>query len=81
MKLESTQDLNHDKTLGFVKIEEKGKAQQTTVSTKTLAKAVKFLADLENLGFETVTLTVENDQPLVIGGKVLGIGIAPRIDP
>jgi len=70
-------DVTEDRLVGFVKITKLGKAQQTTVQTKLLAKVTKFLADLEKMGFEYVTVTVSKDKALIIGGKEMGIGIAP----
>ena len=76
LKVEGT-DLSPDRTVGFVKIVELGKAQQVTVRTALMAKVTKFLAQLEKMGFEYVTVTVQKDKPLILGGKNIGIGIAP----
>lgn len=79
MEIEGS-DLNTERVLGFVKITDKGDAQQVTVSTKLLAKIAKFLESMEKMGFENVTVTVEKDRPLILGGKEMGIGIAPVIE-
>jgi hypothetical protein len=70
-------DLNSDRVMGFVRITKLGKAQQVTVSTKLLGKVTKFLAELEKMGFENVTVTVQNGKAIILGGKEIGIGISP----
>lgn len=66
------------RNIGFVKITSKGKAQQVRINIEWLSKVAKFLATLKDVGFESVVVTVQEGQPLIIGGKEIGIGIAPR---
>jgi len=84
MKLEQMKTeeayMTSEHMIGFVKIEDLGDAQQVKVSTNLLAKVVRLLASLEKTGFEEIIITVEKDQPIVFGGKNIGIAIAPRVD-
>jgi len=73
---EMTGKINRDLTVGFVKIKDLGDAQQTTVSLRTLMHIGRLCEVLEKLGFETVTITVEKDRPMLIGKKDIGIVIA-----
>jgi len=67
---------NADSTVGFVKITDKENAQQVTINLKQLTQIGRLSAILEKLGFDTVTITVENNNPLLIGKKDIGIAIA-----
>jgi len=73
-------DITEDRVIGFVHITNKGKAQQVTVNIKLLSKATKFLESLANMGFEKVTVTVQDNKPLILGGKQIGLGIAPTME-
>lgn len=77
---ETTGKMNEDRTVTFVKLVDRENAQSTTLSLKDL----KYIGDLANvlskLGYETVTITVEDDQPILVGKKDIGILVAPRID-
>ena len=78
MQLEGYDSITSDRTIAFLKIAKLGKAQQVRVNIDWLAKVTKFLATLKDMGFDSVVITVQNGLPLVIGGKTIGIGIAPR---
>lgn len=81
MKFEQTGQIgmNVEHTMGFVAITELGNAQQVTVSVERLMHIGRLAEVLGKLGFEDITVTVETDMPIVLGGKSSGIGIAPVI--
>jgi len=68
------------KTTAFAQITDLEKAQQVKVSTELLEGVLKVITNLKKMGYEEVFLAVEKDMPLVIGGKTVGIAIAPRIE-
>jgi hypothetical protein len=70
---------SEDLTTGFVRIAKKGKAQQTIIEIERFKELSKILGALYNLGIKEVVVTVENDSPLVIGSKTIGLAIAPRV--
>jgi len=76
MKLEG-KDINPNSTSGFVRIIKLDKAQQITLDINLFSKLVKLVKDLKDLGFSEITLTVEANQPLIIGGKKIGLALAP----
>lgn len=71
---------NKSMSVAFVKITKLEKAQQTTISLKELMHIGRLCEVLEKLGFETVTITVEKDMPLLIGKRNIGIAISARED-
>jgi hypothetical protein len=73
-------DLADNNTVGFVRIIDLGDAQQVTVDTTRLARTISFLQSMQKMGFDHVTITVQKNKPLIIGGKQIGVGIAPAID-
>ena len=75
LTLEAT-DMSINRDVGFVKVTNLGKAQQTTIDANKLIQITKLLSNLEKMGFAEVTLTVQKGKPLIIGGKVIGIAIA-----
>lgn len=77
MTFEGT-EVTPDRTIGFLRITNKGKAQQVRINIEWLSKVAKFLATLKDVGFDSVVVTVQEGKPLIIGGKEIGIGIAPR---
>ena len=80
MKL-SGYDLNStDRSTGFVKIEDLGNAQQVTVDTDRLGRVVAFLKTMREMGFEQTVITVQKGQPLILGGKNIGVGIAIMLE-
>uniref|UniRef100_A0A6M3X651 Uncharacterized protein n=1 Tax=viral metagenome TaxID=1070528 RepID=A0A6M3X651_9ZZZZ len=68
--------MNDDRNIAFVKIKDKENAQQVTINLKQLTQIGRLSAILEKLGFDTVTITVENNNPLLIGKKDIGIAIS-----
>ena len=79
MKLEG-KDFTPDVLKGFVKILKLENAQQVTLDTKQFVKLLKLAKDLKEIGFEEITITVETNQPLIIGGKNIGIALVPLIE-
>jgi len=75
--LEGKDFLSEDNIIGFVSIKQLGNAQQVRVDTKRFAKIAKFLGSLSDMGFPVVIITVQNKKPVVFGGKITGIAIAP----
>jgi hypothetical protein len=71
-------EMTSGREMGFVRITQKGNAQQVRINIDWLAKVAKFLATLKDVGFDSVVLTVQEGKPLIIGGKEIGIGIAPK---
>jgi hypothetical protein len=71
-------EMTSSRNIGFCRITNKGKAQQVRINIDWLAKVAKFLATLKDVGFDSVVLTVQEGKPLIIGGKEIGIGIAPK---
>ena len=80
MKLSKVQSMNRAQTVGFVEIKDLGDAQQVTIEAEKMAKIGKLIETLVKLGYEKITITVEKDNPLIIGGKSVGIAIAPIIE-
>jgi len=78
MKLQAG-EFSTDRLKGFVKILKLENAQQVTLDSEQLIKLLKLAKDLKEIDFEEITLTVEKDQPIVIGGKTFGIALAPLI--
>jgi hypothetical protein len=78
MKLEAP-DVSDDVYVGFAKIVSLDNAQQVTVDSEKLAKLLKLITQLRTLGFSVVTITVEKGNPIVIGGKTMGIALATTI--
>jgi len=68
--------MNDDRNIAFTRITDKENAQQVTINLKQLTQIGRLSAILEKLGFDTVTITVENNNPLLIGKKDIGILIA-----
>ena len=68
--------MNDYRNIAFVKIKDKENAQQVTINLKQLTQIGRLSAILEKLGFDTVTITVENNNPLLIGKKDIGIAIS-----
>ena len=79
MELEA-KDYTSDKLKGFVKILKLENAQQVTLDSDQLTKLLKLAKDLKEIGFEEITITVEANQPLIIGGKNIGIALVPLIE-
>lgn len=81
MKFEQTGQvgMSADHTMGFITITELENAQQVTVSVRKMMHMGRLAEVLEKLGFEDITITVETNNPLILGGKSSGIGIAPVI--
>ena len=71
------ESVNAESTLGFVKIEKLGGAQQVTLATKYVKSMLKIVEALCELGWNEVVFTVANGQPIVIGSKGVGIAVAP----
>ncbi len=65
---------------GFVVIEDLENAQQVTVDAKKLAVMLRIVQQLEKLGFDKITITVENNNPIVIGGRRIGIALVPTLE-
>lgn len=65
-----------DKMMGFVSITDLEDAQQVTVSVKTLMHMGRLSEVLEKLGFEEIVITVEKNNPIILGGDTSGIGVA-----
>jgi len=82
MKLETPDKTETDPTriTGFVKIAKLENAQQATFNIEYLEQLLKTVTTLKNAGFETLTITLETDSPLVIGGKNIGLALSPRIN-
>ena len=68
-----------DITTGFVVIEDLENAQQVCVDAQKLITVLRIVQQLAKLGFEDIIITVEKNNPLIIGGKQIGIGIAPKV--
>lgn len=64
---------------GIVKIVNVGKAQQVTLGIDYLKGLLDVVTMLEAQGYTEVTLTVQSDHPIIVGGKKYGFAIAPRI--
>lgn len=71
-------EVTSDRAIGFLRITQKGNAQQVRVNIEWFAKIARFLSTLKDVGFESVVVTVQEGKPLIIGNKEIGIGIAPR---
>lgn len=80
MKLKTAGILNLSQTAGFVTIEDKGNAQQATFNIEPLKELSNILRTLERLGFNKITLTLEDDNPLIIGTKTIGIALAGIVE-
>jgi len=78
MKIKSSK-ISPDRTTGFVVIEDLENAQQVCIDGQKLINVLKIVQQLVKLGFEDIIITVENDNPIVIGGKRMGIGIAQKV--
>jgi len=76
MKLETIL-LNQDQTGGLVKIKEKGKAQQTPLNVDYLIRFLEMCKSFKRFGIETIWITVEDNHPIVVGGKKIGFALAP----
>jgi hypothetical protein len=76
IKAGNDNDLNDNRTTGFVSIIDIGDAQQVKVSTNKLARVVQFLQAMQKMGFEETYITVQKGKPVILGAKTMGIGLA-----
>ena len=65
-----------DQIIGFVKITKLGTAQQVTVDLDILTKVTRFLSSMSKMGVSDLVITVQKGKPLILGTKILGVGIA-----
>jgi len=75
----TTFDANH--TMSLVQIEDKEGIKQVCVDGRTFLRAVRIVAELLRGGMEKVYITVGDKEgdPLIIGGKTIGIALAPSV--
>ena len=75
----SSEGMSEDRTVGFVKIEKLGKAQQVKVDIMKLKSLLEVVTGFKKMGYEEIVLTVEADMPLIIGSEKIGIALACRL--
>ena len=74
--------INLDGTIGFAHIEDFD-GQITRVALSPLKQVLKFLDNLEKMGFDSLEIGIKNDYPLFLfldKERKTALAIAPRIE-